>query len=410
MNMRSTPSAFIAFFNLITFVLVVGVSLATHTQIHFINSVGIPGADYGDFYQASLLILDHKDPYLHARFVTPPLFAILNVPLALLGFRIARAVFISAIPLSLFFSYRLIFQKFSTADAQSDNRYLLSGILIMLCSYPIYFLFERGNMDGVVLLCMCVGLAQLYKKPWLGGLFLAVATLLKLYPIILLAPLFSSRRWRPLLWTCAWIFVLIALTLPFWSGFAANSNERLDTFRFDENGSLINTVMIPIAFLHGAIQNAIGDSFVNYATISAALLYGCLIISMIWIDFKQPSSAGEEEQLINLLFYLPFMVALPRLVYHYEFVVLLPLIPALDFISRKALSRRAKYSIALVTLGMALSQWQAIALYSLTKNMLAHYIPGVGLLLIMTGISIYKWIHWQETRSAHQTRVVSVSS
>ena len=37
-----------------------------------------------------------------------------------------------------------------------------------------------------------------------------------------------------------------------------------------------------------------------------------------------------------------------------------------------------------------MTQWQAIATYSLTENMLSHAIPGLGLLLIMAGIAIFK--------------------
>jgi len=48
-----------------------------------------------------------------------------------------------------------------------------------------------------------------------------------------------------------------------------------------------------------------------------------------------------------------------------------------------------------IAVGLALSQWQAVALYTLTANILAYYIPGPGLLLVMIGISVYKFMQLQ---------------
>jgi hypothetical protein len=84
------------------------------------------------------------------------------------------------------------------------------------------------------------------------------------------------------------------------------------------------------------------------------------------------------------------MVALPKSVYHYEFVLLLPLLPVLELLLRNAGSRSQRIVIWVITLGVALTQWQAVALYTLTDNILAYYIPGLGLLLVMVGITIYK--------------------
>jgi len=43
-----------------------------------------------------------------------------------------------------------------------------------------------------------------------------------------------------------------------------------------------------------------------------------------------------------------------------------------------------------ISIGVGMTQWQAIATYSLTENMLSHAIPGLGLLLIMAGIAFLK--------------------
>jgi hypothetical protein len=55
-----------------------------------------------------------------------------------------------------------------------------------------------------------------------------------------------------------------------------------------------------------------------------------------------------------------------------------------------------KICLALMAVGIALSQWQAIALYVLTGNMLAQYIPGIGLLFVIIGVAIYKLLSLKE--------------
>jgi len=90
------------------------------------------------------------------------------------------------------------------------------------------------------------------------------------------------------------------------------------------------------------------------------------------------------------------MVAMPQLVYHYEFILLIPLLPVLNFMWKEASSKQQKYSISLIAVGVSLSQWQVTAIYLLTENMLAHYIPGFGLLIVLIGICIYKYIQLRD--------------
>ena len=47
-----------------------------------------------------------------------------------------------------------------------------------------------------------------------------------------------------------------------------------------------------------------------------------------------------------------------------------------------------------------MTQWQAIATYYLTDNMLSHAIPGLGLFVTMLGIAIFKMLTVRPTKRA----------
>ena len=88
--------------------------------------------------------------------------------------------------------------------------------------------------------------------------------------------------------------------------------------------------------------------------------------------------------------YFPFMLALPLIVYHYSFIICLALIPTMCHLWGVSEDRLQRMIIFAISIGIGMTQWQAIATYSLTENMLSHAIPGLGLLLIMTGIAFFK--------------------
>ena len=395
MTQKVTPALFIALLNVISFAVLIGFHLATQTPIYFISKWIMPGIDYRDFYQASAHVLNGDSPYLVARYVTPPLFAFANAPLLLLGFEVAHLVFISIIPFTILYSFLIIHRALGNSNEQ-DDWFRFIGIIVILFSYPFYFLFERGNIDGVVLFCMCLSLYLMDKRSGLSGLLLAIAIHFKLYPLLLLPPLFIFRQWKTLLWTCGWALLLVLLTTPYWDDYLASSYHRSYYFRLDENGSLVNTIMVIIVFIRLAIFGDIGSTFDENSSIYAAVLYALSVVMMFYADYKLSSQATQKEKLANMLLYFPFMVAIPQLVYHYEFIVLIPLLSVLNFMWKDTLSRQKKYCLVIIALGISLSQWQAIALHILTNNMLAYYVPGFGLLLVMIGISIYKWIQLRD--------------
>lgn len=384
MTRRFLPTLFVALFNVAAFVAAIGFHLAFDTPFHLINRWIMPGVDYRDFYQASLHILHGESPYLVWRYVTPPLFAFANLPLSLPGFDAARLIFTALIPITVLVSYVLIHRALHDA---TDEWHHLMGLLAILFSFPLYFLFERGNVDGIVLLCMCLGIVLLPARPWLGGLFLAAAIHFKLYPILLFIPLLLARRWKPLLWVGGWTLLFVLLFLPYWREYVTVISSRSNSFQLFENGSLVNTLLFAGKLLGTFFQ---GQPWLwSYAPAYAAVLFGILLGMLAFADRNNLRADGVKMDTATALAYFPFMVALPKSVYHYEFVVLLPLLPLLDYFWKEAATTRQRCSLGIAAAGLALTQWQAVALYDVTGNIAAYYIPGFGLLLTMAGISLH---------------------
>jgi uncharacterized membrane protein len=394
MTKRIPPTIFIASLNVIVFAVINGFQLITQIPIHYVNKWIMPGVDYQDFYQASLQTLNGRSPYLVERFVTPPLFALANIPLALFSFEVARALFMFLIPCMVLFSYLLIARGLKASALEENDWFVPGGILVILFSYPFYFLFERGNIDGVVLLFMCLGLCSMPKRPWLGGLLLAAAIHFKLYPILFVIPLLLARRWQPLFWTCAWVLIFALVTAPYWGDFAILLSRRSNSFQLFENGSLVNTSL----FLGRLVGSFFGKNelFWTYAPLYAATLYALFLGILMLTDYKLSHALTPGQHIANALLYVPFMVALPKSVYHYEFVVLIVLLPVLDYLWSGTVLPSERFALGMITVGVALSQWQAVALYTLTENTLAYYIPGLGLLLVMAGISAYKFMQLRQ--------------
>jgi hypothetical protein len=386
----------IAFSNVLVFLVISLVQVASRAPIYYVVPQDIVGYDYRDFYYASVSIANGESPYSVSRYVTPPLPALANMLLLPFGFEFARNIFILLIPLFVFGSYLVIYLGLQGSNSDDRKWLLLSGIFVIVSSYPVYFLLERGNIDAIVLFCMCAGLVLLPKRTWLGSFLLAAASLFKLYPMLIPVSLLFARRWKPFFWICGWILGLVLLTIPYWADYLASSYHRAYYFRLDENGSLVNTMMIVLVLLQVQFTGNLTNIFEQSSSILTAIVYGITLVIVLYSDYRASASATQQERLSNMLLYFPLMIAIPQLVYHYEFVVLIPLLPVLSFMWKDTLPLPKKICLALMAVGIALSQWQAIALYVLTGNMLAQYIPGIGLLFVIIGVAIYKLLSLKE--------------
>ena len=386
---RSFPAVLAAGVTVLMFGLLNFVQLASGSIFYFVNPVGLWGVDYRDFFQASEKILQGYSPYLISRYVTTPVPATLNTALVPLGFETARTLVVLVSLGAVLVAYVMACRLAQPARSADEVVIRLSGVVILLLSYPVYFLFERGNSDGLVLFFLCLGVYFLPKRAWLGSLWLALALTFKLYPLLIILPLIMRRRWRALLLLGLWVGLLVLLTWSQWSGFGAVLAQRSSDFLFFENGSLANTLrgvanlLTHLSHLWGAAW-----SFTDLIPVMTLAVYGVLLGIVLLAQYRQ--RFNPDDFAVEALLYVPYMVALPLLVFQYEFVVLIAVLPVICYWWYKPQTRAQRGMLVLAAIGIALSQAQAVAMAAVTVSHLPYYLPGLGLVLVLLGISGYQ--------------------
>jgi hypothetical protein len=119
---------------------------------------------------------------------------------------------------------------------------LLALAVFATAFFPLFTLLERGQIDSLTLLLVLVAIS-LARKPrhaYLGGVALAVATLLKLYCIFLVPFLLLRRRWAAGLGFLAGSVALLTIGLLL-DGYASVSSYITDELprisRYGEGGT-----------------------------------------------------------------------------------------------------------------------------------------------------------------------------
>ena len=356
---------------------------------YWLNAFGV---DYQVFFRASENIIHGQSPYAVAlesnRYVYTPIPALANIILVPLGFDTARVSLYVLIPLALALGYLLITRGFDFPQTYR-NQVLLAGLACLLFGYPSYFLIQRENIDGWVFLFLCLGLffSQRNRMELWSGLFFSLAIAFKLYPVLILLPIFFYRKWRVLLWTVVWLALLAGLSYPWYRGFRTHLAGRLSDFELSGNGSLVATV-VGFGNLLAAVGIPVPDVIVNHHKEIAAVIYGALILPVLFVDYRL--SKIKKYDMASAALYVPFMIAWPQLVYPYAFVVCAILIPTMSHLWQNNANKIQSIVIVVIAIGIFLSQSQAFALYNLTGSDLAHAVPGVGLLILMGAIAFHK--------------------
>lgn len=141
-----------------------------------------------------------------------------------------------SILLFLFITFSLIlipmWNSLSFIKEHASRVTLLIAVVIM--SYPLFSVIDRGNIQGFVVGFIILGLLAFQKKKWRFAIcFLAVATALKGYPFIFMFMFLRKREWKYFLSAlfASVSFTIISL-LTFSGGFFQNSkglfNKILD--------------------------------------------------------------------------------------------------------------------------------------------------------------------------------------
>jgi len=161
------------------------ISIMMQRPIYWLGFIRF-GFDYRILLQASRDLLSGINPYQSGQYIKPPLAALINIPLVKLSDINAARVFFVFNNLCILFTLFLVAKIFAL---RGREKVLL--ILATLSSSPFVMVTERGNLDGIMFLL--VGLALYARKSkYASGIWIGLASILKVYPLIFIVPLATS--------------------------------------------------------------------------------------------------------------------------------------------------------------------------------------------------------------------------
>lgn len=352
------------------------------------------GNDFSFFYRAAERLASGLDPYQVQGFVTPPSLSrfLASAGISSLPFEIAaQGMFLMTIG-CLIAALTISVQFFLPAETRSRRDAFLLGLLLLVTGYPTYFLVDRGNVDGLVVLFVSLFLAFLAQakryreeKELAAGLCLGIAAAIKVYPVLLLLPVLIYRRWRIVLGFSVALSVCVAADPEAWTYFVTTrAGERISWFGLNECAGIFTFFGLVNELAKLWFAADWGTKWIGTASLGTlAVFLGVLAIQ----DLRRARKAGPGEIWRAVVLYIPFTVTLPQLAYSYMLVNLIPFVIALCEISRRHRDGGAVSWIAAV--GVGLCQLQVIAFAAL----LSRYFPpdltgafgGISLFVVLCG-------------------------
>jgi alpha-1,2-mannosyltransferase len=187
-----------------------------------------PNKDLPSFYTASISVFNlGESPYDPERLNTlmdgneyvypylyPPPSLLFFFPLSALTYADARHIVLVVNQLLFLFLVWAIPLSLFRARPKDDFAVIALCIVYSLIFYPTVVTLEHGQVN--ILLLVFFVLFWLFarkEKAVLAALFLALAILLKTYPIILIPLLLLTRRWRESIYTVAWLGLAVTISL-----------------------------------------------------------------------------------------------------------------------------------------------------------------------------------------------------
>jgi len=274
--------------------------------------------------QSPYRLADIADNHFGAVFKVPPFYGMallpyarLSLPHALLVHRLLGTVLYLGVGAVL---VRLLRSALPRALA------LATVVVVCASMQPTFDTLTYGQID-LVLLALLVGalLASRSARPALFGLAVAAAALFKIYPLILAGYAAARREWRAVLWTAAWLVLLVgaAVAVVGWrdhvvyltqvvprigSGTGWIENQTLNGFLC----RLLSTQVLPRP-VHGAGVGA--------ATSAALVVVVAASCAAAWRRAERRSAASALQ---FGLFVVTMLVAVPAAWMHYSTITVLP--------------------------------------------------------------------------------------
>lgn len=187
-----------------------------------------PNKDLPSFYTASVSVFNlGESPYDSERlellmdgneyvypYLYPPPSLLFFFPLAVLTYTDARHIVLIVNQLLFLFLIWAIPLSLLRVRPKHDFPAIAVCIVYSLTFYPVVVTLEHGQVNILLLVFFILfWIFARKEKPVLAAFFLALAILLKTYPIILIPLLLLTRRWRESLYTVAWLGLAVIVSL-----------------------------------------------------------------------------------------------------------------------------------------------------------------------------------------------------
>ncbi|MDE3103955.1 MAG: DUF2029 domain-containing protein [Acidobacteriota bacterium] len=328
------------------------------------------GLDFKDFYRGFVLWIHGQNPMddfvLSYRLTKPPFSLAAGGLFAWTSFGRASV---------LFFLLNLGLVGWSVDRYARElamlrrSRQLL--LLIAAIYYPVYFLVERGNLDGLML--ALVVLAFTAQNRLVRTVALGASIGMKLYTGVLAAVWAYQRKWRAAL---AAVAAAVVLQLPFYRLFVTvhrTVDDRFATIDLRQNMSPGSLLTLGYMMFHPELNMRV----VNLTLVTIWLL------TLGWKVWR--SRRWETPR--DWVLYLPWLVAYPALVYPYTGVFLLLV---LAYVVQESRGRKLRDCDQLLLAGFLLTGVQSFgwthALEPLSHGfMVVHLLNAIGTTLMLLG-------------------------
>jgi hypothetical protein len=323
--------------------------------------------DFRVFYVAGKSVLYHLDPYLNqvskfpelyvpinahdaptSGFIYPPFAALLFAPLGLFSYAIAKMIF------SLIIIFILVIICFHFLH---KSQFKLPGeaILFIMCSFPIFATFERGQIDILVLYLtfLSFDLFQNQKSILPASLLLGISSCIKIFPIVTLIYYLFNKKFNVLLFAILSTLILFFVPLlyfdvsvyqHFFQVILPNLFGEITTSEpINTHGqNVINNLVISLESTGLIASRNLSNGYMNPLLKNNAIgafLLGLLSIILLLIVNRKNSKEYQFYAILNtinlfnprawimgLVWYFPiFLILYPQVNKLGRFVILIPI-------------------------------------------------------------------------------------
>ncbi|HEY5729526.1 MAG TPA: glycosyltransferase family 87 protein [Anaerolineales bacterium] len=169
---------------------------------------------------------------------------------------------------------------------------LVSGLFVF--NYPLIRTLHLNQINLYTLIAVLAALLTLQNRPFISGIAVAFGGLIKIYPLVLTAPLFLAKRWKVVLGVITGLGAVILLQTRFaqdlliWKQFI----RFYLSFPFERESSMYFRNSSPLSFIRGFQLAGLPESLNIILFIGAALG----IVAWMVVRFEQRRKSFMENR------------------------------------------------------------------------------------------------------------------